>query len=480
MLTKKQAVFLIILLLAGLVVALKLFHIDFMVNYSATPYRSFCNVSEQFNCDAVAASEFSHLFGVPIAFIGFFGNLILICFLLIGLRHSSLKMVLKQIYLIVFALYALGCIVLAIVSFVYVPSLCFVCMIFWALSIATFLYLAAISGDVFRNLRASLQEAIVGLWRAKYITTIFLLVFVGGNLFIRYYLSQIGCDKKSHETQQCEHFQPESGTPFLGRGNTKLDIVVYTDFQCPWCRRAHYAAADLVERFDHKVRLIRRDFPLDMSCNRALTRPFHALACEAANFAKCAGEQGKYWQFHDELYKNMEILSHDIILNIGSLLSLDMKKLKECADGPEVRKMVAADIEEALKYGIEATPSFRVFGEIFTGIINQEQIKEYLDHYPELRASVVKRIFQKGMGGNLQVVDVRTPQQFKVGHLDGAVNIPLEQFSRLVGRLNLNAPTLVYDQDGKSAGKVFDMLIANGLGDVRVLKGGWEELQRLN
>lgn len=480
MLTRKQIFYLIFLLLAGLLVALKLFHIDFMVNYSALPYRSFCNVNEKFNCDAVAASEFSHFLGIPIAFIGSFSNLILLVFLLVGYRHKALCPVLRHIYLGVFSLYAVGCILLALLSFIFVPSLCFVCMIFWAISIVTFLYLAVISRDLFSDIGASFRDVLSALWKAKVVVLSFLLVFVIGNLFVRYYLAQIGCGKKSHETQQCEHFQPETGTPYLGRGNTRLDIVVYTDFQCPWCRRAHHAVVDLVEQLDHKVRFIRRDFPLDISCNRALSRPFHPLSCQAAYFAKCAGEQGKYWQFHDELYKNMEILSSDIILNIGRLLSLDMDRLQECAAGSLAKAKVSADIEEALRFNIEATPSFRIFGEIFAGIINDGQIKEYLDYYPELKASVVKRIFEKDMGGNLQIIDVRSAERFNKGHLDGALNIPLEQFVKSVGRLNFNVPTLIYDQDGKLAGKVFDRAVEIGLTDVRLLKGGWTELQSLN
>ena len=81
MFSKKQTIIIFVFLLLGLLVAAKLYHIDYMVNYSGEPYKSFCNVNERFNCDAVASSPYSSFLEVPIAFIGTVAHFFLILFL---------------------------------------------------------------------------------------------------------------------------------------------------------------------------------------------------------------------------------------------------------------------------------------------------------------------------------------------------------------------------------------------------------------
>src|SRR5260370_17316381 len=82
------------------------------------------------------------------------------------------------------------------------------------------------------------------------------------------------------------------GHPALGAKDAPVTIVEFTDFQCPFCKASEATLKTLRDKYGDKIRLVHMDFPL----------PFHAHAMDAANAARCASDQGKFWQFHDSLF----------------------------------------------------------------------------------------------------------------------------------------------------------------------------------
>ncbi len=472
MLKKHENIILSLLILAGLIVALKLFHIDYMVNYSNEPYKSFCNINEKFNCDAVAASPYSRFLGVPIAFIGFSGNLFLIVFLFLSIFLKSLKPAIKHIYLFAFGLYAAICIGLAFLSFFFMSSICYVCMIFWLISIGTFIYLILISRGISFFSVVYWKELITYLFENKFIIFILLSFFLVINACTGFILKKRGCDKVSNHSFQCEHYLSENNVAFLGKESAKVEVVVYTDFECPWCRRAHFALQDLIKKYENQVRFIRKDFPLDMSCNRLVDRPFHSWACKAARLAKCAGKKGKYWPFHDEIYRNQEIMSDLIFMNIAKMLSLDWNELSICADSLEIEAALRNDIEEAISYGISATPSFRIFGEIFSGAINENNINDYLANYPAIKVEVLMRIFKKDMAKNIIIIDTRAKSSFEKGHISGALNMP--EGSGDTSSFEKMRPLLLYDENGNNINVPFNRFKDFQFTNIHFLYGGYD------
>jgi protein-disulfide isomerase/uncharacterized membrane protein/rhodanese-related sulfurtransferase len=478
MFSRKQTAVLLVLLGVGFLIALKLFHIDYMVNYSGTPYKSFCNINSTFNCDAVASSPYSSVLGIPVAFIGMVANLFLMAFLWIGPRLEHIRERMKQLYLGVFSLYTLGCIALATVSFLFVPALCFVCMAYWAVSIGTFGYIFAISDYSRLKPKVVLKSIWDGVSHHKVVVAGLLAIFLSANAFTGYELSRLGCDKKGTAVLECEHFDPATHTAFLGREGGKLDVVIYTDFQCPWCKHANLAIMEMIKKYEKQIRFIRKDFPLDIACNPLVKRPFHPMACKAAFFAKCAGEQGKYWEYHDELYKNQEILSDEIFENIGKMLSLNVEQLKTCAASERVRASVAKEIDEALSYKVRGTPSFRIFGELLTGMINEQVLDDYLATYPTLKPDVLKRMITSG--GFVQIVDIRAPKTFNAGHIEGALNLTADALKTqsVDGILKADQPTVLYDQDGLTVDQAFEVLKSRGFSMPRTLLGGYDNWLR--
>ncbi|MBF0366381.1 MAG: thioredoxin domain-containing protein [Oligoflexia bacterium] len=379
MFNKKQRVLMFVLLLAGLVVALKLVHIDYMVNYSGTPFKSFCNISAKFNCDAVAASEYSHLLGMPIALVGAVANLFLMIFLQVGSGLALLRERMKQLYLWIFCGYGVGIIYLAMVTLVATPALCLLCMCYWLIGLVTLGYLWSINrseslaiGDLGRAIRGH------GVIVATFGVTFLLVLFgVKAAIFAKK-IMLVDAPVEMVSSGVSGGFNAKTFEAYLGNGNATLEVYVYTDFQCPWCKHSHGNVVKLAESFAGKVRFIRRDFPLDQACNKLVGRSMHPIACVAAYYAKCAGVQGKYWQFHDELYANQERLSLDELKRIAADLKLEAAALDECLVSEAVKSAVVSDVEEAGKYSVGGTPTFRIGDKIYEGNITETDINEQL------------------------------------------------------------------------------------------------------
>jgi protein-disulfide isomerase len=162
-----------------------------------------------------------------------------------------------------------------------------------------------------------------------------------------------------------------SGAPMRGPDDAPVTIVEYSDFQCPFCRRVQPTLSTLQERYGDKIRWSFKDLPLVS---------IHPAAQKAAQAARCAGEQGKFWQYREELFQNTKI-SDDLHDEISSKLELDKPPFQSCLDSEKFKAAVEADSAEAQSFGITGTPAFVINGillsgaqplEAFTAVIERE------------------------------------------------------------------------------------------------------------
>jgi protein-disulfide isomerase len=130
-----------------------------------------------------------------------------------------------------------------------------------------------------------------------------------------------------------------------------LTLVEFTDLECPFCSRFHATTFEEIKKNyidTGKVRYVTRDYPL----------PFHANAVKAANAARCAADQGKFWEFRSALIKNATKLGGDNILQYARDMRLNDKELSACLEKMTYDKDVQKDIEDAGKVGVSGTPTF--------------------------------------------------------------------------------------------------------------------------
>ncbi len=143
------------------------------------------------------------------------------------------------------------------------------------------------------------------------------------------------------------------GAYIMGKIDAPVTMVEFTDYECPFCRQFHMASFEQIKSKyidSGKVRYVSRDFPLDM----------HSHALAAAKMARCAGEQGRYWEMRQALIVNASTLSDETMAKLGRGLKLDEKALAQCAADPKTDKALRADIDEASALGVSGTPTFVV------------------------------------------------------------------------------------------------------------------------
>ena len=150
-----------------------------------------------------------------------------------------------------------------------------------------------------------------------------------------------------------------SGGFTQGKANAPLVMVEYTDYQCPFCQQFHNTAfAQIKANYidTGKIRFISRDFPLD----------FHENARRGAYAARCAAEQGKFWELRHTMIVNANQLQQDKLAGYAANVKMDVAKFQACLASDKYKAAIDKDVAEGLAAGVTGTPSF-VLGRIEDG-----------------------------------------------------------------------------------------------------------------
>ncbi|HAT48825.1 MAG: DsbA family protein [Nitrospirae bacterium] len=162
-----------------------------------------------------------------------------------------------------------------------------------------------------------------------------------------------------------------TGPQDLSRGpaNAPVTIIEFSDFECPYCRKAQAVLGKLKETYGDKLRFVFRHYPL----------PFHKLAPKASEAAMCANEQGKFWDFHDALFTDSQSLAVDALKELATKLKLDTAKFDECLTSSRHASRISSDSAEGQQLGITGTPTFFINGLKLVGAVPLDAFKEVLD-----------------------------------------------------------------------------------------------------
>jgi protein-disulfide isomerase len=165
-----------------------------------------------------------------------------------------------------------------------------------------------------------------------------------------------------------------------GPASAPITIIEFSEFQCPFCSRVNPTIKKIQDTYGDKVRIVFKHNPL----------PFHKDAPLAAQAANAAGKQGKFWQMHDVLFKNMKKLKPADLDGYAKGLGLDMAKFKTDLNAPENKKSVDADKALASKVGARGTPNFFINGEQVTGARPFPAFKTIIDKQLKAAEAAVK------------------------------------------------------------------------------------------
>jgi protein-disulfide isomerase len=142
-----------------------------------------------------------------------------------------------------------------------------------------------------------------------------------------------------------------AGSPAKGPADAPITIIEYSDYQCPYCKKAQPSMKALQAKYGDRLRIVFMNQPLAM----------HAMARPAAIAAHAAEKQGKFWEYHDALFES-EGIDEEKLVGIARALDLNMSKWESDRKSTEIDALVAADVARAEKWKITSTPTFFVNG----------------------------------------------------------------------------------------------------------------------
>jgi protein-disulfide isomerase len=146
-----------------------------------------------------------------------------------------------------------------------------------------------------------------------------------------------------------------------GSANAVVTIIEFADFQCPFSQKVQLALKEVMEKYSGRVRVSFRDFPLFQSHGQAMT---------AAQAARCAAEQGKFWEYHDMLFADPGKLSEEGLVQSARTLHLNASAFEACLASGKFKGQIETDIRAGVNTGVRATPTFFINGIQLSGAHN--------------------------------------------------------------------------------------------------------------
>ncbi|MDQ1283987.1 MAG: oxidoreductase [Patescibacteria group bacterium] len=164
------------------------------------------------------------------------------------------------------------------------------------------------------------------------------------------------------------------GDAVFGNKDAKAKIVVFSDFQCPYCKVFYKSLRDVMNQYSEKAQFAFKEFPLDS---------IHPQANGAALAAACAQEQGKFWEYADILYDKQNDWSKatntSLFKTYAGNLRLETGKFNECLDGKKYQAKIDADKKEAADFGISGTPAIFAGENFESGAVDADKLKEMVE-----------------------------------------------------------------------------------------------------
>lgn len=158
-------------------------------------------------------------------------------------------------------------------------------------------------------------------------------------------------------------------SPSMGAASQQVVLLEFSDFQCPFCARAHETVNQFMAKHQDKVTLAYKHFPLTN---------IHPQALPAAKAAWAAQQQGKFWEYHNGLFEQQKQLGDELYVTLAKTLNLNLDQFNQDRNSPAAETAVQQDVQLARTLGIDGTPFFIMNGETFSGAIELSEMENIL------------------------------------------------------------------------------------------------------
>jgi len=337
---------------------------------------SFCTLNDVVNCDRVATSPYSVFLGLPVSIWGIVGYALSGALAAWGLasRRAAPTWPTGLLVLVAGAAVAAS-VALALVSEFLIGALCLLCAASWLVAAALLAaaWRACRPAGVAAAVRADLRVIRASPLRSAALALVGGVALAGAAAaYPRYWKA----------ASSPAPVRPPAAAPALPAGPGPrapaaspppapppagpVEVVVYTDYECPFCARAHEETkALLAGRAD--VVLVHRQFPLDPACNPALKVPMHPNACALARASVCAIEQGRGEAMADLLFRSQR--SPQPAEALAERAGLDLARFQACLRSPDTARRVSEDVAAGLRDGVKGTPTYLSGGKSSMGVL---------------------------------------------------------------------------------------------------------------
>jgi len=342
-----------------------------------------CDAGNLYSCSTVNSSEYSELFGFPIA--------------LLGLGHFAAMTVLANLHndkedeyssvgALLFAtavLSVLYSIVLAVISKAVIGAWCLFCISLYGLNVI----------GLFGAWKLK-QGSTAGIFSGKSLSTA-ATTFIAAALVSFMVVGPSETVGSNDETvagsvditsilEELSTPLPLDGSePVMGDRKASIQVVEFADFECPHCAMVAPQLKDLLAS-NTKVNLRFKHYPISNICNPNVGGEGHANACLAATATDCALKQGKFWEMSTVVFKNQSYLSRkDIEFMAEAQVKLEMSQFKTCLDDPAMLKGIQSDVSAAETVGVTGTPSIYI-----KGVANTEKWYKVTGSVVQLKAAL--------------------------------------------------------------------------------------------
>lgn len=353
-----------------------------------TAYGDVCSLLFNTSCDATLLSSYGRVFGVSLGGWGviYFGALALLLLFGLFLRKYFLEPALTAMI----AVNAAGLGVSAYLTWLFVSGkvpLCPLCLFTHGLNVALLfsvaIYLGKSPPAVLRDLGAGLayllgpsgSETPVNVLRTLAFLCVLLsavvlylwLLFVGQPRRALPPLSATPVNAASEIARHDEADIPISAAdPRIGPADAPIQLVVFSDFECPWCHKNAHVLDELLKQYPNQLSIVFKNFPLGKACNPLVTKEMHAHACELARAGVAAHEQGKFWPFHDALFARDTAPSPKELAQIAKRVGLNVDEFEQAVNSEAAYAKVKQDVDLAVSLDLIRTPSVFLNGRLLS------------------------------------------------------------------------------------------------------------------
>ena len=318
-------------------------------------------------CDAVRASSYAHLFGLPLPAFGV-ANYVVLGLLIFAevLVSSRLAQVIGWIVAGISCVGFLFSIYLTSLEKFVIHAWCAWCVV--SALVITSIFILSLS-ELRRPRPPTDPVAALAKVRTNFgLCVVALLIGVPAFLLLARHGEFLAVPQASAQVLSEHLVRPDSHA--TGNLQSPLTLVEFGDFECPACGLSETAARQIRARYGDRIRFVFRQFPL---------RKIHPQAEKAAEASECAGQQGKFWEAVEKLYAEQADLSGDALKRYAAELGLDQNQFNQCLDSGEMASRVSQDLADGHALGVRATPSFFIGQKMIEGPMEFEHFSQLIE-----------------------------------------------------------------------------------------------------